>query len=149
MDIAIKKLSPGDLDDFAGLLKIFEVVFEMDNLNISEPPYILNLLRKPEFMAFVAKNESQVIGGLTVYILPNYYNPKPIAFAYDMGIQKDFQRKGIGKMLIARMIQYCKENNFDHAFVEAETEDTHAVNFYRSTPVTSELNAVHFTYRFE
>jgi len=66
-----------------------------------------------------------------------------------MGIRYDFQRKGIRKKLIGRLVQYCRENDFDHAFVEAETEDIHAVNFYRSTPVSSELNAVQFTYSFD
>lgn len=149
VDVEIKILTGGDLEDFVGLLKTFEVVFEMENLHIPDQHYLLNLLRKPEFMCLVAKCEGQVIGGLTVHVLPNYYNPKPVAFAYDLGIQKEFQRKGIGKKLIGRLVEYCKENEFDHAFVEAETEDQYAVDFYRSTPVTSELNAVHFTYRFE
>ncbi|MDZ4710175.1 MAG: GNAT family N-acetyltransferase [Saprospiraceae bacterium] len=114
-----------------------------------DPPYLLNLLSKLEFICRAAKYEGQVIVGVTVYILPNYYSTKPIAFAYDMGIRYDFQRKGIRKKLIGRLVQYCRENDFDHAFVEAETEDIHAVNFYRSTPVSSELNAVQFTYSFD
>ena len=146
MEIEIKKLSSQDIKDFSELIKIFAVVFEMDNFKLPDEKYLQSLLTKPDFFSLVAKNNNTVIGGLTVYILHPYYSTKPVAYIYDVGVLPEFQRKGIGKKLIADLTDYCRENGFEEAYVEAETEDTQAVNFYRTTAYSHELQATHFTY---
>ncbi len=148
MDIEIKKLSPQDIDDFSDLLRIFEVVFEIDNFKIPNEKDLQNLLNKPDFFTLVAKYDNKVIGGLTVYILHSYYSAKPVAYIYDVGILTDYQRNGFGKKLIKFLTNYCKENGFEDAYVEAESDDIDAVNFYRKTKFSSEMNAIHFTYTF-
>jgi aminoglycoside 3-N-acetyltransferase I len=50
---------------------------------------------------------------------------------------------------MACLKNYCRENGFEEAYVEAEAEDRPAVNFYRSTGADSELHATHFTYSFD
>jgi len=60
-----------------------------------------------------------------------------------------YQRKGIGKKLISALCEYCSKNGFNEVFVQAETADTQAVNFYRTTPISDELQATHFTYSFD
>lgn len=148
MEIDVKKLEPRDVNDFAELIKVFTVVFEMSDLTVPNNQYLSSLLNKPDFFVVIAKCDGKVIGGLTVYVLHKYYSPKPVAYLYDVGIISDYQRKGIGKKLIAYLIRYCKENGFEEAYVEAEMNDTQAVNFYRTTSVCSELQAIHFTYAF-
>ncbi len=149
MDFEIKKLSTQDIVDFSELIRIFEVVFEMDNFKMPDEKHLQNLLSKPDFFTFVAKYDNKVLGGLTVYILNRYYSKKPIAYIYDIGVLANYQRKGIGKKLITYLINYCKENGFEEAYVEAETDDTQAVNFYRTTSFSNELQATHFTYSFD
>ncbi len=149
MDIEIKKLSTQDISNFVDLLNIFEQVFEMDNFNKPDEKHLKSLLNKPDFFTLVAKHDSKVIGGLTVYILHRYYSTKPIAYIYDLGVLAEYQRKGIGQKLITYLTEYCKENGFEEAYVEAETDDTQAVNFYRTTDFSNELQATHFTYSFE
>lgn len=149
MDIEIKKLSPQDIGDFSDLIRIFEIVFEMDNFKMPDEKYLQDLLSKPDFFTLVAKYNNKVLGGLTVYILHRYYSTKPIAYIYDIGVFTDYQRKGFGKKLITYLTNYCKENGFEDAYVEAETDDTQAVNFYRTTSFSNELQATHFTYSFD
>ena len=100
-------------------------------------------------MAFVLRQNNEVVGGLTIYILQRYYNTKPVAYFYDVGISPEFQGKGLGKTLIAEVCKYCEDNGFQDAYVEAESDDIDAVNFYRKTKFNSEMNAMHFTYTFD
>jgi aminoglycoside 3-N-acetyltransferase I len=148
MDIQISKLSSNDLKDFLELVKVFEVVFEMNDFKMPEAVHLQRLLDKPDFFSLVARVDNRVAGGLTVYILHRYYSTKPGAYIYDMGVLPEYQRKGIGKKLIGHLFGYCRENNFEEVYVEAESGDTGAVNFYRQLHFSSELQATHFTYSF-
>ncbi len=103
-------------------------------------------MKKPNFLTLVAKAGSKVLGGLTVYILDQYYSKKPLAYIYDLAVLKKFQRRGIGKSLIKYLTDYCKENGFEEVFVQADRIDDYALNFYRSTKVTNEEDVIHFYY---
>jgi aminoglycoside 3-N-acetyltransferase I len=146
--IEIKKLEPTEISDFRKLIAIFKEVFESEE-DISEDPQLSRLLRNSDFMVFVVKLNNQVVGGLTMYVLHRYFGTKPIAYLYDVGMDSKFQRQGLGKALIAAVCAYCKEHGFEVAYVEAEMEDIDAVNFYRKTACSHEINATHFTYTFE
>lgn len=144
----IQKLNSSEVEDFRDLVKIFKVVFENEE-EISEKKQLAKLLSNPDFMVFILKQNNKVVGGLTIYVLQKYYGTKPVAYIYDVGVSPDFQGKGLGKSLIAEICKYCKENGFEDAYVEAESDDVDAVNFYKKTKFSSEMNAIHFTYTFE
>ena len=144
----IQKLNRNEVEDFRDLVKIFKDVFENEE-QISEKMQLTKLLCNPDFMAFVVKQNNKIVGGLTIYILQRYYGAKPVAYIYDVGVSPDFQGKGLGRSLIAEVCKYCKDNGFEYAYVEAESDDVDAVNFYKKTKFSSEMNAIHFTYTFE
>ncbi len=144
----IKKLHHHEVSDFRNLIEIFKEVFDnhsqtLDNNDLS------SLLSNNDFMVFVVKSENKVVGGLTIYVLHSYYNEKPIAYIYDVGILPNFQGQGLGKTLISEVCKFCKQNNFEEAYVEAEGDDIDAIGFYRKTKMSHEMNAIHFTYTFE
>lgn len=144
----IQKLNRNEVEDFRDLVKIFKDVFENEE-QISEKKQLAKVLSNPDFMVFVVKQNDKIVGGLTIYILQRYYGTKPVAYIYDVGVSPDFQGKGLGRSLIAEVCQYCKDNGFEDAYVEAESHDVDAVNFYKKTKFSSEINAIHFTYTFE
>jgi len=141
----IKKLNSDNLADFKLLLEIFKDVFENEE-PIAGDEQLKKLLLNPDFFVFVVLSNYKVIGGLTVYVLHRYYGTKPIAYIYDVGMSPDFQGRGFGKALMAEVCHFCKQNDFEEAYVEAESDDIDAVSFYRTTKFSSELNAIHFTY---
>lgn len=141
----IKQLKPGDVSEFNHLLEIFKTVFDND-APIPGDAYLAKLLSHPDFMVFVVCVNHQVVGGLTLYVLHGYFSEKPTAYFYDVGITPERQGQGLGKALISEVCRMCAAYGFEEAYVEAESEDTDAVRFYRQTRFDQELNAVHFTY---
>lgn len=141
----IRKLDSGSLTNFKSLINIFKDVFENDE-PIANDEQLGKLLTNSDFLVFVVLLNNEVVGGLTIYVLHRYYDTKPIAYIYDVGISPDFQGQGLGKALIAEVCNFCKQYDFEDAYVEAESDDIDAVSFYRKTKFSSEMNAIHFTY---
>jgi aminoglycoside 3-N-acetyltransferase I len=145
MNIRIEKLTGNDINKFTGLIRLFEEVFEMKNFIIPEEKYVAQLLSKENFFVFVAIADNNVVGGLTAYALQQYYAVSPLAYIYDLAVTTSFQRQGIGKLLIASLTSYCKDNGFEEVFVQADKVDEYALEFYRSTGGREE-QVVHFSY---
>jgi aminoglycoside 3-N-acetyltransferase I len=144
----IRLLQAGQSAEFQALIQIFQQVFEVDG---SIPPLsqLRGLLANPDFKVFVAEENGQICGGLTVYLLHSYYSPQAQAYIYDVGVAPAFQGKGIGSELIEAVCDFARQQDCSLAYVEAEKSDLDAIRFYRKTKPDEELEAMHFTYRFE
>ncbi len=149
METEIKILSHKDITDFSELIDVFEEVFEMKNFMKPDNDYLEKVLTNPNFLVLIAKAGDKVLGGLTVYILDQYYSQNPLAYIYDLAVLKNFQRKGIGKALIRHVTDYCKKNGFDEVFVQADRIDAYALEFYRLTKPTNEEDVIHFYYSLQ
>jgi len=141
----VKRLQKEDVPIFRQLILLFNEVFETNKDVIPRESYLLDLLNKPSFHAYVILIENEVVGGLTAYELINSSFEGIEMFIYDIAIKPAFQRKGLGKQLIASLKEYCRENNIGTIFVEAHESDKHAIDFYHSTGGKAE-KVVHFNY---
>jgi len=94
---------------------------------------------------FVALSDNKVVGGLTSYIMQQYYSASPLVYIFDLAIKAEFRRKGIGTMLIADNNNYCKTINAEEVMVQADEVDDHAIDFYRSTGAIAQ-KVIHFDY---
>lgn len=146
MEIQILKLDNSDLELFTGLIRVFEDVFVMTDFRIPSASHLRELLKRPDFLVFVALNNTQVVGGLTVYTLTQYYSTRPLAYLYDLAVLEPYQRKGIGRKLIDSVCSFCRENDYEEVFVQADKIDAHAIEFYRRTKPTNEEEVLHFYY---
>ncbi|NHE59898.1 GNAT family N-acetyltransferase [Cyclobacterium plantarum] len=144
--VTIKKLSHSEVHQFQALIQVFEKVFEMENFSMPAREYLEKVIQNPGFMVFVAEWEGKIIGGLTGHTLDKYYSEKQQGYVYDLAVSVAHQRKGVGRKLMNAVLDYCKAAGYDEVFVQAETIDKYALDFYRSTPVTSEEDVRHFTY---
>ncbi|MEJ7680625.1 MAG: GNAT family N-acetyltransferase [Segetibacter sp.] len=145
MSFEIKKLGNQEVGKFKELIRVFEEVFEMESFKMPNTSYLQQLLEKERFFVFVALLEDKVIGGLTSYILQQYYSEMPLVYIYDLAVTTEFQRQGIGKMLISNITSYCREIGIEEVFVQADEEDDYAIEFYHSTGATAQ-KVVHFYY---
>ena len=146
IEISVAKLGEHDFEKFVEVIRLFEDVFEMKNFAIPPSEHLRALLGKKDFFVFVASLENKVVGGLTAYVLEQYYTVKPLAYIYDLAVDTQYQRQGIGRKLIAAINAYCRERGFEEVFVQADKVDDYAIDFYRSTKPTEEEQVVHFYY---
>ena len=145
MDIKIKKLNHNDIDKFTELIRVFEDVFEMKNFKIPGKSYLQELLEKDDFFVFVALLDNRVVGGLTSYIMQQYYSKSPLVYIFDLAVKTELQRQGIGKKLIADNNSYCRDIGVEAVMVQADEIDDHAIKFYHSTGATAQ-KVIHFEY---
>jgi len=94
---------------------------------------------------FVALLDNKVVGGLTSYIMQQYYSTSPLVYIYDLAVKTELQRQGIGKMLIEGNNSYCKNIGAEAVMVQADEVDDYAIEFYRSTGATG-IKVIHFDY---
>lgn len=145
-EVIIKKLDSTELDLFIELIHVFEDVFEMKNFSLPAHAHLQRILDRSEFIVFVALKDKKVIGGLTGYVLDQYYSERPLAYLFDLAVCRTYQRQGVGKRLITGMNEYCAKQGFEEVFVQADKVDSHAIEFYRSTNPTEEERVIHFYY---
>lgn len=127
--------------------RLMDEVFAEDEDNQSEgnqPPgdeHIARLLAREDFIAFAALAGTRVIGGVTAHVLPMTRSESFELFIYDLAIDPPFQRQGVGRRLVQALLASAAERGIRVAFVPADNEDTHALDFYRAiggtpSPVT-------------
>ncbi len=146
MDTAIKFLTPRDLNHFKELVRVFSIVFEREEFNMPSDNHLQQILQREDFLCVVALHNDRVVGGLAAYLLQSYYAEKPVVYIYDVGVLADQQRKGIGKELVTRLINTCRDRGFEEIFVQAEGGDLHAIEFYSGTELKIEADVKHFSY---
>jgi ribosomal protein S18 acetylase RimI-like enzyme len=117
----------------------------MEGFKMPSEKYLQQLLGKEDFFVFVALLHEEVVGGLTAYTLAQYYSERPLVYIYDLAVKSQYQRQGIGKMLMAGITNYCKEIGVEEVFVQADQVDQHAIEFYHTTGGIAE-QVVHFNY---
>ena len=144
----IRILKPDDIEELDELISVFQVVFEMKGFQRPSQAHVQKLLGRDNFFAVIAKIENKVIGGLTLYVLDQYYSEKPLAYIYDLAVLGEYQRKGVGRELIAFTNEFCRQKGFEEVFVQADKVDDYAIEFYRATKPTDEEQVVHFYYKF-
>lgn len=147
--VTIRKLNPDNVSEFIALLRVFEQVFEVKDFVLPDTQNLHELLKRDNFMVFIADHEGEVVGGLTTYILASYYYEKPLGYIFDFAVESRLQRRGIGKKILQTTLNYCNKQGFEGVFVQADKEDDHALHFYRQTKPSEELDVNHFFYTFK
>lgn len=145
MNVEVKKLTGDDVEPFIELIHLFRDVFETDKVTKAQPEHLRRLLARPDFVVFVAQFANQVIGGLTAYILPQYHSEKPVVYLYDIAVGTTYQGQGVGTKLLTQLMQYCRNLGTEELFVQADKEDSLAIDFYRTTGGAA-MEVIQFTY---
>lgn len=147
--IEIRQLTHLNADEFFDLLRVFQQVFEPQKNVDTNAKDLRKLVDDPHFLVLVAEDGNRVIGGLTAHVLNNFGLPKPSVYLYDLAVLPAYQRQGIGKRLVAALIDYCTAKGYKEVFVQAEGDDAGAIDFYRKTAIGGEVNAMQFYYNLK
>ena len=145
MKVEIYQLAQHDTRSFTKLLTLFAEVFEMERFTPPTEEHLEDLLSKETFFAFTASVSDQIVGGVTCYMLDQYYNTSPYMYIFDLAVHPRYQRLGFGRRLLQAVIERGKSLGAEEVFVQADDIDIHALEFYRASGGLAE-KVTHFTY---
>ena len=103
--------------------------------------YVDRLLSDDSFWVLAAFAGPDVVGGLTAHSLPMTRYPSSELFIYDLAVHPGHRRQGIGRLLLQELRSAAAQLGITEAFVAADNDDEHALDFYRAqgavgSPVT-------------
>jgi aminoglycoside 3-N-acetyltransferase I len=126
-----RRLRAGDRDIARRLFAVMAEVFDEPGEPLSDR-YLDALLSRETFWAIAAFARDEVVGGLTAHTLPMTRAEYSEVFIYDVAVRADHQRRGIGRQLVTLLRASAAEAGIEDLFVPADTDDTHALDFYRA-----------------
>jgi aminoglycoside 3-N-acetyltransferase I len=130
-----KKLSADDSPLMIGLLAMFGEAFaEPDTYQAAVPSdaYLRALLAKPHFIALVALDGDDVVGGLAAYELEKFESARSEIYIYDLAVRENHRRKGVATGLIRTLQRIAKDRGAYVIFVQADRVDEPAIRLYES-----------------
>lgn len=138
--IIIKKLVPIDVKILQDLnYEVFKDNYLYDDdldmdwtYSSKGEEYYKNILQDPQAICLVAQQDGKPVGYIAGRKKDISYRKSNYCEIENMGVIKDYQRKGIGKMLVTEFIKIAKENGFQKLFVNSYSQNTRAIAFYKS-----------------
>lgn len=138
--LRVRRLTAEDRSAGRSLFVLMANVFGEDCDQLGDA-YLGELLGSPTFWAVAAFVGNEIVGGVTAHTLPMTRGESSELFIYDIAVRSDHQRTGVGRHLISVLRKQAAELGIEVAFVPADDEDVHALDFYRAlggkpSPVT-------------
>lgn len=130
MDVLVRRLSASDADLAEAVCRVMATTFgEGEGLPAAR---LAHLLRDERFWLFAALVDGSVVGGVTAHVLPMTREEGHELFLYDIAVLPSHQRLGIGTRLMQAVIEAGRDRGYLSLFVPAESDDHHALKFYRA-----------------
>ena len=131
-----RRLTVHDRAQARTLFALLTEVFGEETHTLSDD-YLERLLSQPSFYAVAALEQEEVIGGLTAHAIAMTRSESSELFIYDVAVSPRFQRRGVGRALVATVLSEAAVAGIHQAFVLVDRSDTHALRFYNALKGTS------------
>lgn len=145
MDIEVRRLQAGDVDDLRALNALFAKAFEEPETYLSAPPddgYLADLLAKPHVVALAAFRGGALAGGLVAYVLDKFEQARAEVYIYDLAVAERHRREGVATALIEALKPIAREAGAWVMFVQADYVDPPAIALYDKLGLREEV--LHF-----
>lgn len=151
MSLSIKRLGPGD-EATLELLAREDADFDLDGrgspLEPLKPVMAQRYLANPAVLHWVAVDAELVVGFLYCIHLPLRSGVGHELLLYEIGVRKDWRRRGAGRALLKHMESWMQSMGVDTVWVGADNQV--AVDFYRACGFNAEPEqAVYMTREIE
>jgi aminoglycoside 3-N-acetyltransferase I len=141
----IRPLSAADEAQMNALLSVFGEAFDDAHTYGAHRPraaYLRQLLASDAFIALVALEGSQVVGGLAAYELKKFEQERSEIYIYDLAVAATHRRKGLATALIRELQRIGSERGAYVLFVQADPPDAPAIALYSKLGVREDV--LHF-----
>lgn len=145
MKHSIQVLTPQDLPLLRRMLAMFADAFEDPASYASQPPgdaWLDARLRSDSFVAIVALDGAEVVGGLAGYVLPKFEQQRTEFYIYDLAVAAAWRRRGVATGLIGELQRLAEERGWYVIYVQADQGDDPAVALY--TKLGTREDVMHF-----
>src|SRR5436190_5352798 len=135
MSYEYRQLGRDDIRRLRDLLAVFGDAFgEPETYRSSQPQdsYLKKLLGQDQFIAVVALDRDEVVGGLAAYVLEKFEQERSEIYIYDLAVAEAHRRKGIATGLIRHLQDVAKSYRAWMIFVQADPGDGPALKLYAS-----------------
>ncbi len=129
--LRLERLSAGDLATARATFTLMADVFETPTEALGDD-YLVRLLARDDFWGYSALDDDAVIAGLSAHTLWMTHRERAEVFIFDIAVNPRAQRTGVGRALITRLLADAAHVGIDIAFVPADNDDEHALDFYRA-----------------
>jgi ribosomal protein S18 acetylase RimI-like enzyme len=149
MSLACKLLGPEDIAVLEHLA-INDPDFDLDGrgepLEPLSPAAARRFLADPAVLFWVARDSEGVRGFLYCLVVPLRSSDEQELLLYEIGVQREWRRRGVGRMLLDHMEGWMRTNGVCEVWVFADNQA--AVNFYRAREFSpADSQPVYMTHR--
>jgi aminoglycoside 3-N-acetyltransferase I len=144
-DFTVLQLAPSDAVRVQGLLDVFSEAFDdPDTYDRARPgpDYLRRLLGSDTFIALVAVQGDDVVGGLAAYELPKIEQERSEIYIYDLAVRASHRRLGVATALIRHLQALARQRGAWVVYVQADYGDDPAVALYTKLGVREDV--MHF-----
>ncbi|WP_262693696.1 AAC(3)-I family aminoglycoside N-acetyltransferase [Kordiimonas aquimaris] len=141
----IKQLGHDECYLLRQLLNLFGTAFEDEDTYTKAQPsdaYLKKRLSDETFIALIAMQGENVVGGLAAYELKKFEQERSEFYIYDLAVDADHRRKGIATALIDQLKEIAKSRGVFVIFVQADYDDPPAIALYTKLGVREDV--LHF-----
>jgi aminoglycoside 3-N-acetyltransferase I len=131
MNVIVRRLTAADRELARQVFAVLSRVFAEPQRPLSGA-YLDRLLARTDFWAMAAFVDGRVVGGLTAHALPLTREEGAELFIYDVAVDPAVQRRGVGRALVDALRRDAATLSITVAFVPADDDDRHALDFYRA-----------------
>ena len=119
------------VSDLSKLQLMFDNVFQTKPTHVPERGDLATFADHRDTCVLLAVREDEIVGGLVAYELQLLSGTKEF-YLYDIAVLPGYRKQGIGTLLIAELKNQARARGVSIIFVEAESKDTDAADFYQS-----------------
>ncbi|OJJ20171.1 hypothetical protein BKI52_17005 [marine bacterium AO1-C] len=130
--VGIKRLQISDLELARKLIHLFQTEEDMGPPTYASKERLLELLSDSSFYMIAAFQDGTLVGGLTAYVLRMYKDDIAKILLYEIEVQQDWRRQGLGTLLINRLKEYARQEGASKILIPVTSTNQNAINFYNS-----------------
>ncbi len=139
----IVKATAEDLDKIAPLFDGYRVFYQQASDLSAARSFLSDRIKNNESVLFLALNEEEPIGFAQLFPSFSSVSMMPLFILNDLFVIPSYRNKGIGKALLHKAKQFCKEKNYKGLALETAI-DNPAQQLYEQMGWVKDVHCFHY-----